>query len=167
MDNVTEAYVARAETWLLITTLVYFMMNGAQVFETAVIVPKWTASPPESLQLFRGTYGLDFKPFWIAFHSIHEVTFLLALIFCWELDVVRNWLLLLFIVHLAVRVWTILYFAPNIIEFQEKANTANCGLDLIQRTLRWRNLNYLRVALFLSVSIGLIPMCIKLINFQK
>lgn len=33
-------YIVRAETWLFITTLVYFLMNGAQIFETAVIVPK-------------------------------------------------------------------------------------------------------------------------------
>lgn len=167
MNTVTEEYVSRAEIWLLITTLVYFMMNGAQLFETAVIVPRWTAAPPESFQLFRGKHGLDFKVFWIVFHSIHEITFVLALIFCWKLAIVRNWLLLLFVIHAAVRVWTLVYFAPNIIEFQKWANTANYGHDLIQRTLRWRNLNYLRVALFFAISVGLIPMCIKLINFQK
>ena len=43
--NITESYLSRAELWMTITTLAYFLMNGAQIFETAVLVPKWTANP--------------------------------------------------------------------------------------------------------------------------
>lgn len=107
MNTITEHYLSRAETWLLITTLIYFTMNGAQLFETAVIIPKWTASPPESFQLFKGQYGLDFKRFWILFHSVHEVTFIFAVIFCWKLDSIRNGLLVLLALHVAVRIWTL------------------------------------------------------------
>lgn len=167
MSNITESYLSRAEFWLLLTTLVYFTMNGAQLFETAVIVPKWTASPPESFQLFRGKHSLDFKTFWIVFHSIHEVTFILAIIFCWKLDSVKYWLLLLFAVHFAVRLWTLFYFAPHIIEFQKIANTNNYTTELFERARNWRNLNYVRVALFIAVSIGLLPVCIKLLQFKK
>ena len=167
MTNVTGEYVSRAEIWLFITTLLYFTMNGAQLFETAVIVPKWTASPPESFQLFRGQYGLDFKVFWIVFHSIHEITFVLALMFCWRLDFIRSWLLVLFVIHLAVRVWTLLYFAPNIIEFQKMANATEYGTQLLQRVTSWKNLNYIRVGLFMAVSIGLLPVCVKLLHFKS
>ena len=166
MDTITGEYLSRAETWLLITTAFYFLMNGAQIFETAVIVPRWTASPPESFQMFKGKYGLDFKVFWIVLHSLHEITFILAIIFCWQLDFIRNWLLVLFAIHFAVRVWTLVYFAPNIIEFQKIANSSGEGADLHKRTTRWKNLNYLRVGLFVAVSIGLIPLCIKLIHFE-
>lgn len=165
MNNITTEYASRAETWLLITTLIYFLMNGAQLFETAVIVPKWTASPPESFQIFKGKYGLDFKIFWITIHSIHEITFILAIIFCWELDFIRNWLLILFAVHFAVRVWTLIYFAPNIIEFQKIANSTG-GADLHKRANCWKNLNYLRVGLFMAVSVGLVPLYIKLLHFK-
>jgi hypothetical protein len=69
METIISAeYLSRAETWLFITTLFYFLMNGAQIFETAVIIPKWTASPPESFQMFKGKYGLDLKTFWIVLH---------------------------------------------------------------------------------------------------
>ncbi len=161
MTIVTGEYLLRAQIWLVITTLLYFMMNGAQLFETTVIVPKWAASPPESFELFRGKYGLDFKVFWIVFHSIHEVTFILAIIFCWKLDSIRSWLLILFAIHFAVRVWTLIYFAPNIIDFQKMANTLTYSAELHQRTISWRNLNYLRVTFFIAVSIGLIPVCIR------
>ena len=167
MNHITAHYLARAETWLFITTLVYFLMNGAQLFETAVIVPRWTASPPESFQMFKGMHGLDLKTFWIVAHSIHEITFILAIVFCWELNAIRNWLLLLFAIHFAVRIWTLIYFAPNIIEFQKIANTNNIPAGLPNRTNLWKNLNYLRVGFFIAVSIGLIPLCMKLIQLQS
>jgi hypothetical protein len=166
MDQPTVEYLSRAETWLFITTLAYFLMNGAQIFETAVIVPKWTASPPESFQMFRGKYALNFKPFWIVLHSIHEIAFILTIVFCWKLGPIRDWLIILFTVHFAVRVWTIIYFAPNIIEFGKIANTSYAGTDLLFRTDRWRALNYVRVGIYIAVSIGFIPLCIKILNLK-
>lgn len=163
MNTLTTHTLSKGELWLLITTLLYFLMNGAQIFETFVIIPKWTAAPPESLQLFKGPHALDFKTFWISMHSIHEITFILAIIFCWKTDV-RNGLLILFGIHFAVRVWTLAYFAPNIIEFQQIANSGRATSDLISRTAQWRNLNYLRVALFVLVSLGLIPLCMRALN---
>lgn len=166
MGSVTTEYLTRSLSWLIITTSVYFLMNGAQVFETAVVVPKWTADPPESFQLLAGKYGLDLKTFWITFHSIHEITFILAIVFCWKLEPVRSWLLILFGIHFAVRAWTLAYFAPNIIEFQRIANTSESGMDLLNRVSLWRTLNYIRVAVFIAVSVGLIPICMKVMNLK-
>ncbi len=166
MEGIGAEYLARAGTWLILTTLVYFLMNGAQIFETAAIVPKFTAAPPESLALFRGEHGLDFKIFWIVFHSVHELTFLLAIWFCWKLDI-RNWLLILFAVHMAVRVWTLAYFAPAIMEFQAIANAGGGGgTDLLTKAAQWRSLNYVRVGVFLAVSVGLLPLCRKVLKMQ-
>jgi len=165
MNALTANILTRAETWLCITTLIYFLMNGAQIFETFVIVPKWTASPPESLHYFKGKYALDLKTFWIIIHSIHEITFIVAIVFCWKLNI-RNPLLLLFAIHFAVRVWTILYFAPKVMEFESIANTENITQNLISKATLWRNLNYLRVGIFLAISIGLIPLCMKTLNLR-
>ena len=159
-------YIVRAETWLFITTLVYFLMNGAQIFETAVIVPKWTASPPESFQLLGGRYGLNLKTFWIVVHTIHEITFVVALIFCWKIMPIRNWLLLLFFLHMAVRAWTLMYFAPNIMTFQDVANGAASETDWLDRANLRRTLNYIRVSIFILISCGLIPLYISIINMK-
>lgn len=166
MENITASYLTRAEIWLCITTLIYFLMNGAQIFETLVFVPKWTASPPDNFKLLLDGQGTSLKNFWIVFHSLHEITFILAIVFCWKIDLVRNWLLILFAVHFAVRVWTLSYFAPNIIDFQKVAENPSLAKDLISRTSLWQTLNYIRVAIFIAVSIGLIPLCIKLFNLR-
>ena len=166
MENITANYLTRAEIWLCITTLVYFLMNGAQIFETLVFVPKWATSPPENFKLLMDGQGVSLKIFWIVFHSLHELTFILAIIFCWKIDPVRNWLLILFAIHFAVRVWTLSFFAPNIIDFQKIAETPSLAKDLISRTSLWQKLNYFRVGIFVAVSIGLIPLCIKLFNLR-
>lgn len=166
MGNISNEYISRGTTWLFITTLMYFLMNGAQIFETLVFVPKWLASPPDNFNLLLDGHGASLKFFWIIFHSIHEIAFILAIIFCWKIDPVRNWLLILFAVHFAVRVWTLSYFAPNIIDFQQIAETPTLAKDLISRTSLWQTLNYIRVSIFVAVSIGLIPLCIRLFNLR-
>lgn len=156
MENLTAEYLFRAEAWLLVTTLIYFIMNGAGIFETAVIIPKWTAAPPDSFQVFRGEHGIDLKIFWIAMHSIHEITFIVAIIFCWNIPGVRELMLLLFGLHFAVRVWTLLYFAPSIMEFQKIANGGEQVPNLPARAKLWKNLNYVRMAAFIAVSGGVL-----------
>lgn len=167
MENLTSGYLTRAELWLCISTLIYFMMNGAQIFETLIFVPKWTISPPENFKLLRDQNGTSIKLFWIIFHSIHEITFILAIIFCWKIDIVRNWLLVLFIIHVGVRIWTITYFAPNIIDFQKIAENASHSKDLVKRTNMWQRLNLVRVAIFIGISIGLIPLCMRVLNMKN
>lgn len=166
MENITDSYFVRAEIWLCITTLIYFLMNGAQIFETMVFVPKWTVSPPDNFKLLLDGQGASLKFFWIIFHSIHEITFILAIVFCWEIEPIRNYLLILFAIHFAVRVWTLSFFAPNIIDFQKVAETPSLAKDLIKRTSLWQTLNYLRVAIFIAVSIGLVPLCMKLFSLK-
>lgn len=166
MNSMTESYFLRAEVLLFITTLVYFLMNGAQIFETAVLVPKWMADPPETFKWLADKNGISLKTFWTAFHAVHEIIFILAIIFSWKLVPIRNGLLILFAVHFAVRAWTLFYFAPNVIEFQEIAEGANYAADLVKRANVWKTLNYIRVGIFIMVSFGLIPLCIKIWNMR-
>ncbi len=166
MESITTSYLIRAEIWLCITTLIYFLMNGAQIFETMVFVPKWIAAPPDNFKLLLDGRGTSLKFFWITVHSLHEVTFILAIIFCWKIEPVRNWLVILFALHFAVRVWTVSYFAPNIIHFQKIATTPSPAINLSKQTSLWQTLNYIRVAIFIAVSLALIPLCIKLFSLQ-
>jgi hypothetical protein len=164
MNHEAASFFLRGETWLFITTLFYFLMNGAQIFETAIIVPKWSASPPESFHMLQGKYGIDLKTFWIVVHSVHEVTFMLAIVFCWNIDSVRPGLILLFAIHFAVRIWTLAYFAPAIMAFQKIHSSSPAEIDLLNRATRWRTLNYIRVGIFIAVSLGLLPLCVRMMD---
>jgi hypothetical protein len=149
-----------AQVALIATTLLYFAMNGAQLFETIVLVPKWTAAPPDSFTVFRGPHAIDLKTFWIAAHSVHEVSFIAAIILCWRLEA-RNALLLIFFLHFLVRVWTLGYFAPEIMNFQRIAETGEGAADLASRASRWREWNWLRVGAFVALSLAMVPVCLR------
>ncbi|MBO9611194.1 MAG: transposase [Dyadobacter sp.] len=143
---------------LLITTVAYLLLNGAQLFETAVLVPVWTVAPPASLHLFQGPYGLDFKVFWIVAHSLHELTFLAALVLNWNIHSRRKILLVVLVLHVLVRAWTLLYFAPVIISFQQIPVSDTVDQILLQKAARWREMNLVRVAAFTILSFVLIPL---------
>jgi hypothetical protein len=161
MGGLSTSYLRRALFWLVTTPAVYLLMNGAQVFETVLIVPAWTAAPPASLGIFQGQYGLDFKVFWIVFHSLHETTLILALALCWKLTSIRQWLLGLLVVHVAVRVWTVAYFAPTIIAFQSMPHSPTVDPALVQKAAQWRSLNIIRVVLFMAVNLALLPLILR------
>ncbi len=156
MDTLNATYVSRAELWLLVATAAYFLMNGAQIFETFVLVPKWTAHPPQTLALLTDPNGTSLKTFWIVLHSLHEVIFVITIYFCWKIGPVRNSLLLLFALHFAVRIWTLLYFAPNIISFQQIHAQNLSPVDIVQRVHLWKILNYVRVGAFIAISVGFV-----------
>lgn len=99
-----DRYRRRALTWLVVTTVAYLVQMGAQIFETATVVPRWAADPPASLALLRGEHGLDFQAFWITVHTVHELTFVGAVAACRRLPRTRNALLAILAAHVAVRV---------------------------------------------------------------
>jgi hypothetical protein len=147
--------------WLFTTTLLYFVINGAGIYETLALVPKWSAKPPESLNLFKGKYTPDLKTFWIIAHSIHEIAWIICLVLGWSNEELRNNLLVLFGLHFTVRVWTIAYFAPNIIDFQAIANGGKVNGNLENRTTTWRNLNLLRTGIYFILSVAMAVLCYK------
>jgi hypothetical protein len=153
----SRPYLKRALFWLVTTAALYLLMNGAQIFETVLIVPTWTAAPPASLSMFQGEFGLDFKTFWIVFHSLHELTFVVALVYSWKLREVRPWIVVLLIIHMAVRIWTVAYFAPTIIAFQRMPYSATIDPALVEKAAQWRTLNIIRVTLFMAVNCALLP----------
>lgn len=153
--NDRDPYQAsRATRWLFYAVALYFVMNGAQLWETAIMVPAWTAAPPESLFFFKGSHGLDFKYFWIVVHSVHEVVLLIAIAFNWQLRNRRNIMLLLFAVHAGVRIWTVTYFAPTLMEFMAVEVRPGTDTILLEKAKTWEMLNYARVAIYVLVNIG-------------
>lgn len=142
-------------TWLYWCTIMYAIMNGAGLWETALFVPAWTQAPPASLHYFHQPYGIESNHlviFWVSIHSIHEIVFIITLITNWKTSR-RNYLLLLFIAHMAVRAWTLLYFAPSIMFFQSIPISNNVDPELVSKANLWKNLNYIRGFLFICINV--------------
>jgi hypothetical protein len=58
----------------------------------------------------------------------------------------------------ALRAWTIAYFAPTIIAFQAHAFAQTVDEALRQRAQLWKTLNMIRQTGFTLLSLGLIPL---------
>lgn len=153
MNKMTDKTL-RADRWLYMATALYFVMNGAQLWETSIMVPAWTAGPPASLFFFKTAYGLDFKLFWIVVHSVHEVFLLLALLFNWHIRQRRNIMIGLLVIHVALRIWTLQYFAPTLMQFMAMDVKPVVDPGLLKQATIWKHLNYLRVGLYILVNLG-------------
>lgn len=153
---------------LLLNLLIYFLMNGAQIFETIVFVPRWAIGTVPVLSLLNTEYkSADLKYFWILFHSIHEILFLVSLLFCFQIEGIGTNLFLLFILHIGVRAWTIIYFANKIIWFQSVANTIDKhSVQVFSEIKKWVIWNYLRVTIYIGISIFMVPLTIKILNLN-
>jgi hypothetical protein len=71
--------------------------------------------------------------------------------------------LVLFIIHMCIRVWTIVYFAARIIEFQNW-NEPTLSKEMAQKMANWTKWNYLRVFIFISISIALVSVTCKVLR---
>lgn len=149
---------ALADQALLVTTVIYLLINGAGIWEEANIIPLWTSAPPASLHIFQGDYGLRYKSFWIIAHSVHEVFFILAIILNWNISGRRNPLLIIFCAHTVIRVWTILYFAPVLMEFWEYPISDTIDPLLKAKADAWAFRSHIRSAVFLLLSFAMIPL---------
>ncbi|TGM43222.1 hypothetical protein EHQ75_03260 [Leptospira levettii] len=165
---VSHQSLSIAKYTLLLNLLIYFLMNGAQIFETIVFVPRWANGTVPDLGLLNTEYkSADLKYFWILFHSLHEIIFLVSLIFCYQIDGIGNDLFLLFILHIGVRAWTIIYFANKIIWFQSMANTIDkYSIKVFSDIKKWVIWNYIRVIIYIGISILMVPLTIKILNMN-
>lgn len=165
---VSDHSLALAKYSLFINLLVYFLMNGAQIFETLIFVPRWAKGSSPNFQILNTEFkSANLKYFWISFHSIHEIIFLISLLFCYPIDGIGNYLLFLFILHMAVRVWTVIYFAEKIIRFQSLANTvSDYSLEIPNEIRKWVLLNYFRVSIYIGISILMIPLVVKILKID-
>ena len=157
----TQEYLARVEFLLLISTLVYFMIIGAQLFETIILVPKWTMVPPESFSFFKGQTGKHLSTFWVVLHLFQDILLAVTLAKSLEIDSITFYIISLAALHIGVRIWSVVYFNRQLKEFEKIANTSTvvapfASSDLLERTTKWRNLNYLRVGIYLLVSLGVL-----------
>lgn len=147
-----------ADLSLLIVTVIYLLINGAGIWEEINVIPLWTSAPPASLHIFQGEYGLRYKMFWIVAHSIHEVLFIGAIVLNWSIRGRRVPLLIIFCLHTGIRVWTILYFAPVLMEFWEYPYSNTIDLTLKAKAEVWAFQSHLRSAGFLLLSFAMIPL---------
>jgi hypothetical protein len=141
---------------LLLTTLVAAMEVGGSLYEALVVYPAWSAAPPATLALLQGPNSLQSTPFWIPIHVTLEILLVVALALNWRAPRRRTLILAGLGVHVLVRVWTFLYFVPEIMAFTTTATDGAYSTELAARVAMWGALGWLRRALIVLDSVLLL-----------
>src|SRR5689334_17907533 len=141
----------RISLWLFIVLL--SIQLGAGLYETLVVVPLWSASPPQSvwgwnaLRNAHPQFAIDSgRRFWIFITPTVGLLSLAALLTGWRAPWEhRKWLLAATLTAFMMVVITFLYFVPSLIELMKaRPNDVNAG-QIAGKARLWVMLNWVRV----------------------
>ncbi|MEJ7611282.1 MAG: hypothetical protein WKF88_08910 [Ferruginibacter sp.] len=139
----------RITTFLLILSVVLWgTWFGGQLFNEALVIPKWLSSPPQSMKAYDaipvrgGFFFFLINPFFTLFS-------LLAIVSGWKLAVKsRAWLLLTTLIGIIVSLALIFYLAPLIHATNEHALQGDIPANqIISDAKEWMLGNRIRLAL--------------------
>jgi hypothetical protein len=128
----------RLAKWALI--FLCFSMAGAiggGLYEHIVLIPLWSPSPPSSFSVIQPGTGVPLQRFWIPVHAAITIFILLSLFVTWKEGKVRRLLLTGVASYLVMRVWSALFFIPEMLEFQKVPLDSPPSADLSARVASW------------------------------
>lgn len=98
---------------LIASVVVWGLWCGGQVFNELMTVPKWSASPPESLKAYWEMPSAGGANFFVLFNPLFVVLAIAAAIAAWKYARrSRRWLALSAVIALALFLSLVLYLAP-------------------------------------------------------
>jgi hypothetical protein len=110
---------------------------GGGLYEHIVLTPIWSRSPPSSFAIIQPGTGVPLQRFWIPVHAAITVFILLALFLTWNEVGVRRLLLIALASYIVMRVWSGLFFIPEMLAFQRIPLDASPSAELSARVARW------------------------------
>jgi hypothetical protein len=130
-----KALVAQGSLLLLCFSLAAALGGG--FFESFVLIPLWSKSPPASFALIQPKTGVPLQRFWIPVHAAITAFMLVALVLTWSEPTVRRLLLLALVSYIVMRVWSGLFFIPEMLAFQKVPLDEAPSAALSARVSRW------------------------------
>ncbi len=110
---------------------------GGGLYEHLVLTPLWSKSPPSSFSIIQPMTGVPLQRFWIPVHAAITVFILLSLVMTWRDMTVRRLLLVALVSYLVMRVWSGLFFIPEMLAFQQVPLDSSPSAELVARVSRW------------------------------
>ena len=110
---------------------------GGGLFESIVLAPLWSRSPPASFAIIQPGAGVPLQRFWIPVHTVITLAFIAALVTAWRERAVRRLLLIGLASYIVMRVWSGLYFIPEMLAFQKVPLDSAPSAELSARVASW------------------------------
>src|SRR5262245_2614962 len=110
---------------------------GGGLFESIVLAPIWSKSPPASFSIIQPGTGVPLQRFWIPVHVAITFFMIAGLAMTWSDTTVRALLLIALISYIVMRVWSALFFIPQMLAFQKVPADSAPSAELSARVSRW------------------------------
>jgi len=130
-----KALVAQGSLLLLCVSMAVALGGG--FYESFVLIPLWSKSPPSSFAIIQPGTGVPLQRFWIPVHVAITLCLLLALVMTWGEPTVRCLLLVALGSYIVMRVWSGLFFIPEMLAFQKVPLDEAPSAALSARVSRW------------------------------
>ena len=122
---------------LTLLCLSFAVALGGGLFESIVLAPLWSASPPASFSIIQPGTGVPLQRFWIPVHTAITVFMLAALALTWRDATVRRLLLISLASYIVMRTWSGLFFIPEMLAFQQAPLDSSPSAELSARVDAW------------------------------
>jgi hypothetical protein len=130
-----KAIVASGSLMLLCFSMAAALGGG--LYESIVLMPLWSKSPPASLSIIQPGTGVPLQRFWIPVHGAITLFLIVTLVLTWRELIVRRQLLCALASSLVMRVWSGLFFIPEMLAFQKVPVDAAPSAALSARVAKW------------------------------
>jgi len=110
---------------------------GGGLYESIVLTPLWSKSPPVSFSIIQPGTGVPLQRFWIPVHAAITPFIIVVLVLTWRDMTVRRLLLVALVSYIAMRVWSGVFFIPEMLAFQKIPLDAAPSAALSARVSRW------------------------------
>jgi hypothetical protein len=111
-------------------------------------------APSTTFTMIHPPFGGSFNLFIITLNSLMEWLLIPAALFLnWRIPERRALIVIAAVVYYAMRVWTYVYFVPNIFEFGELPPDGPFSAEVVERFRIWVNLSWLRFGFDLSTNL--------------
>ena len=121
---------------MLLCCSIAFALGGG-LYESFVLIPLWSKSPPSSFAIIQPGTGVPLQRFWIPVHVAITLFIILALVMTWGEPTVRRLLLVALVSYIVMRVWSGLFFIPEMLAFQKVPLDEAPSAALSARVSRW------------------------------
>jgi len=124
---------------------------GGGLYEHIVLIPLWSASPPSSFSVIQPDTGVPQQRFWIPVHTAITTLLLAALFAIWKERKARRFILIGLACYAVMRVWSAVFFIPEMLAFQRVPLDSVPTPELMARVASWTFWTWFREPLDIAV----------------
>jgi hypothetical protein len=137
---------ALANASVFLATLGAALIVGGSLLEQ-MLLSAGLGTPSTAFTMIHPPFGGSFSLFIITLNSLMEWLLMPVALFCnWHIPKRRTLIVIAAVAFYAMRLWSYIYFVPNIFEFGALPPEGPFSAEIVEQFRIWVNLNWLRFA---------------------